>query len=246
MAVLLGIPNEALLRIFHYLPKSVKYPKPQADILSLSLTCRQLAPLAREVLFTAPILHPCKFDIFLTTLFKYPDLRSKIRSLTVESNEIHKGWVISDPERVCAQDWLTSDSERACAQDIGISSRCAGLLRSSDLNEEVKQECIQVLQQEFRWLGNLLSLVLILLPNLSSLYLGGAPFFDLTFLRPVSYQDPDYEDHIRIPPQLSTKITSLELLHHCEWGKGSLSTFFPELRHLVLSSDAVWGASPKT
>jgi hypothetical protein len=84
MAVLLGLPNETLLRIFNYLLQNVKHPKPQADLLNLSLTCKQLAPLAREVLFTAPILHPRKIDIFLVTLFKYPDLQSKIQSLTVE------------------------------------------------------------------------------------------------------------------------------------------------------------------
>ena len=79
MAVLLGLPNEALLRIFHCLPKSVKHPNPQADLLNLSLTCRQLAPLAREVLCTAPILSLGNIHVFLDMLFKYPDLQPKIR-----------------------------------------------------------------------------------------------------------------------------------------------------------------------
>ncbi|OAG16609.1 hypothetical protein CC77DRAFT_1012217 [Alternaria alternata] len=133
MAVLLGLPNETLLRIFNYLLQNVKHPKPQADLLNLSLTCKQLAPLAREVLFTAPILHPRKIDIFLVTLFKYPDLQSKIQSLTVESNKVDGNWVVSDPLRVLAQ-----DSE--------ILSRCAGILRTSALDEEIKQEYTRVLQ----------------------------------------------------------------------------------------------------
>jgi hypothetical protein len=239
MAVLLGLPNEAVLRIFHYLPKSVKHPKPQADLLNLSLTCKQLAPLAREVLFTAPILHPCRIDTFLATIFKYPDIQSKIQSLTVESNKIHRSWMVSDDPRV----W---------GQDAKISLRCAGILQASDLNEGIKQEYCQVLQRKYGWLGNLLSLVLILLPNLSSLSLGGAPFSHPTFLNPVCGQDPylypslSKMDHIRTPPQLSAKLTFLELPSGVRLlgdAKGSRPTFFPELRHLMLSFYAVMGTS---
>ncbi|CAN9417205.1 unnamed protein product [Alternaria alternata] len=238
MAALLGLPNEALLRILHYLPKSVKHPDPRADLVNLSVTCKRLAPLAREILFTASILHPYKIDIFLATLLKYPDLQSKAQSLTLESNKIHGSWVVSH------LNWGVQGSE--------VSSRCAGILHSSNLDEEAKQKCIQVLQRKFPWLGNQLSLVLILLPNLSSLSLGGSQIFDLTFLRPVSDQDSYLSqsdmDYVRIPPQLSAKLTFRELRSgfcHYEEAKESLSTFFPELRHLVLSSDVVWNTSPK-
>ena len=240
MAVLLGLPNEALLRIFHYLLQSVKHPKPQADLLSLILTCKRLAPLVREVLFTTPILHPCKIDIFLTTLFKYPDLQSKIQSLALESNKIHRSWVISDPARVRGQ-------------DAEISSKCAGILHTLKLDEEVKQECIHVLQGKSGWLGNLISLVLILLPNLSSLYLGGTPLSYVNFLQPVLDQNLDLyqkfsrSDHIRISSQVSAKLTFLELprgLQLCGEAKGSLPTFFPELRHLILPYSSVIGTTP--
>jgi hypothetical protein len=239
MAVLLGLPNETLLRIFHYLLQSVKHPKPQADLLSLILTCKRLAPLVREVLFTTPILHPCKIDIFLTTLFKYPDLQSKIQSLALESNKIHRSWVISDPARVRGQ-------------DAEISSKCAGILHTLKLDEEVKQECIHVLQGKSGWLGNLISLVLILLPNLSSLYLGGTPFSGLIYLQSVSEQD-SYRSmsemhHIRIPIQLSAKLTFLELPSGCEFRGGvpkrQLPFFFPELRHLILTSEDFAGIPP--
>ncbi|CAN9439580.1 unnamed protein product [Alternaria alternata] len=133
MAVLLGLPNEALLGIFHCLPKSVKHPKPQADLLNLSLTCKQLAPLAREVLFTAPILHPPKIDMLLATLLKYPDLQSKMRSLTVDASKIHGSWMVVDPGYL----------PRLNAEIVHI---CYGIRRNSDLDEKVKQEYIQVLQ----------------------------------------------------------------------------------------------------
>jgi hypothetical protein len=240
MAVLLGLPNETLLRIFHYLLQSVKHPKPQANLLSLILTCKRLAPLVREVLFTTPILHPCKIDIFLTTLFKYPDLQSKIQSLALESNKIHRSWVISDPARVRGQ-------------DTEISSKCAGILHTLKLDEEVKQECIHILQGKSGWLGNIISLVLILLPNLSSLYLGGTPFSGLTYLQSVSEQDSYRSmsgiDHIRIPTQLSAKLTFLELPSGCEFRGGVPKRqppfFFPELRHLILTSEDFAGIPPR-
>ena len=239
MAVLLGLPNEALLRIFHCLPKSVKHPKPQADLLNLSLTCKQLAPLAREVLFTAPILHPRKIDMLLATLLKYPDLQSKMRSLTVDASKIHGSWMVVDPGYL----------PRLNAEIVHI---CYGIRRNSDLDEKVKQEYIQVLQRKSGWFGNIISLILILLPNLSSLYLGVASIFDLTFSRPPSdrnlYLWLSEISYVHIPPQLSAKLTFLALpsgFRRPEQAKGSLSTFFPELRHLVLCSHVLWETSPK-
>jgi hypothetical protein len=238
MAVLLGLPNEVLLRIFHYLPKSIRHPKPQADLLNLSLTCKRLAPLAREVLFTAPILQLCKIDTFLASLFEYPYLQLKVQSLIVESNKIYRSWVISDP------DCLWDPEEE-------ISSRCAGILHTLILDVEVKQEYIQVLQRESGWVGNLISLVLILLPNLSSLYLGGTPLTSLNFLQPVSdrnldgYRKMSVFDRIHIPPQLSAKLTFLELPSGLQLEKGSVFTLFPELRHLILSCGSFRNFSPR-
>jgi hypothetical protein len=91
MAELLGLPNETLLHIFHYLPQSVKHPKPQADLLNLIVTCKQIAPLALEVLFCAPILESSKIREFLRILFKYEDLQDTIKTLTIETGDALHG-----------------------------------------------------------------------------------------------------------------------------------------------------------
>ncbi|CAN9200368.1 unnamed protein product [Alternaria alternata] len=244
MAVLLGLPNEALLRIFHYLPKSVKHPKPQADILSLSLTCKRLAPLVREVLCTAPILALGNIHMFLDMLFKYPDLQPKIRSLTVEAEELSEMWTVLDGS--------------IPARDAELLSRCVSHVQNLDLDREMKQGWIAILSHECEWPGDLLSLVLTLLPNLSSLYLGGTPLYHLTILEPVleGVADPwplnNHWNCIRIPTQISAKLTSLELPKDFYLPAGvsqfvspELRTYFPELRHLILPSIAVKDTEPK-
>ncbi|CAN9419493.1 unnamed protein product [Alternaria alternata] len=241
MAVLLGLPNEALLRIFHYLPKSVKHPNPQADLLNLSLTCRQLAPLAREVLCTAPILSLGNIHVFLDMLFKYPDLQPKIRSLTVEAKELSETWTVLDH-----------------ASDAELFSRCTSHVQNLDLEEEAKQEWVAILSHKCEYPGDLLSLVLTLLPNLSSLYLGGTPLYHLTFLEPVldapsnPWPSKYHWNCIRIPTQISAKLAFLELPSDFYLPRGvlpfispELRTFFPELRHLILPSIAVEGKIPK-
>ncbi|KAH6864934.1 hypothetical protein BKA58DRAFT_462398 [Alternaria rosae] len=234
------IPDEVLLQILHYLPKSVKHPKPQADVLNALSTCKHLAPLAREVLFCAPILYSSKADHFLASLFQYPDLRSKIRSLTIET-KIRGMCIGPNPSPAISPELLT---------------KAISHISTLDIYQHTKQQFTESLHagNEFDGPSTLLSLVTTMLPNLQELYLGGSILYNFPFLQALftsnsslfPAHNPDLSPLLSL---FSHKLTVLELPNDFRIAPSSQSDYrgsvhgipryFPELRTLMLPSDNV-------
>lgn len=234
------LPNEVLLQILHYLPKSVKHPKPQADVLSALSTCKQLAPLAREVLFCAPILYSSKVNHFLASLFKYPDLRSKIRSLTIET-KIRGICIGPNPIPAISPELL---------------SKAISHISTLDIDQHTKQQFTESLYagNEFDGPSILLSLVMTMLPKLQELYLGGSILYNFPFLQALftsnsslfPAHNPDLSPLLCL---FSHKLTVLELPNDFRIAPSSRSDYrgsvhgihgyFPKLRTLMLPSDNV-------
>ena len=233
------LPDEVLLQILHYLPKSVKYPKPQADLLNALSTCKQLAPLVREVLFCAPILYSSKVDQFLASLFQYPDLRYKIRSLTIET-EIRGMCIGPNP---------------IPALDSELLSKAISHISTLDIDPLTKQHFTESLHagNEYDGPSILLSLVLTMLPNLQELYLGGSILYNFPFLQPLLYHSSLFPAHTPdlgpLLPLFSHKLTVLELPNDFRTSPSSGSNhrgsvhsipkYSPSLRTLMLPSDNI-------
>jgi len=236
---LLELPDEVLLQILHYLPKSVKHPKPQADLLNALSTSKQLAPLAREVLFCASILYSSKVDHFLASLFQYPDLRYKIRSLTIETKI--RGMCIG-PNPIPAL-------------EPSLLSKAISHISTLATDPLTKQHFTESLHagNEYDGPSILLSLVMTMLPNLQELYLGGSILYNFPFLQPLLYHSSLFPAHTPdlgpLLPLFSHKLVVLELPNDFRTSPSSRSDYrgsvhgipkyFPALRTLVLPSDNV-------
>ncbi|KAJ4374984.1 hypothetical protein N0V83_002063 [Neocucurbitaria cava] len=169
-STMLQLPDEILLQITFNLSESVKQPDPQRNLINLALTCKQLAPLAREALCHAPIVQSSKVLPLLRTLFAYPSLRSKARSLTIETKETRCEHTMPHPLPK-----LNSQTLRHCTLTI----------RSLPfVDEETKDWWIADLSACFlQFPGPLICLLISMLPRIEELYLGGSVLFNLPLFR---------------------------------------------------------------
>jgi hypothetical protein len=243
---LLALPEELLLKVAEHLSNSVKYRNPQGDLLNFALTCKSLTPLAREVLFQAPILNSSKTPALLATLIKYPDLQGKIRGLTIESRETRSRQAEPTPIRPL---------------DAGLLRACVEHIRTlPTFNQAIKHAWVaDIKRNEFTYPGTLLSLLFTMLPKLTALYLGGSTLVNFLLFHgplpnvsdakmPAAWSNgPNLTLVLRL---LGPKLKVLELPNSFHispksqsWQAPDVSgilSYFPNLRHLVMPSNAVY------
>lgn len=167
---MLQLPDEILLQITLNLSESVKQPDPQRNLMNLALTCKQLAPLAREALCHAPIVQSSNVLPLLRTLFAYPALRSKARSLTIETKETRSEHTMPHP---------------LPKLDSHMLRHCTLTIRSLPfVDGETKDWWIADLKASFfQFPGPFICLLITMLPRVQELYLGGSVLFNLPLFR---------------------------------------------------------------
>jgi hypothetical protein len=243
---LLALPDVLLLKVAEHLSNSVKYRNPQGDLLNFALTCKSLAPLAREVLFQAPILNSSKTAALISTLFKYHGLRGKSRSLTIESRKTRGRQAEPTPIQS-----LDAGLLRACVEHIHTLPT---------FNQAIKHAWIaDIKRNEFTYPGTLLSLLFTMLPKLTALYLGGSTLVNFPLFHgllpnvsdakmPAAWSNgPNLTLVLRL---LGPKLKVLELPNSFHISPKSQSwqvpdvsgipSYFPNLGHLVVASNAVY------
>ncbi|KAF1848622.1 uncharacterized protein K460DRAFT_364617 [Cucurbitaria berberidis CBS 394.84] len=249
---LLKLPNEILLQIALNLSGSVKQPDPQADLLSFALTCKQLAPLARESLCHAPILQSRKIHMLLKSLYTYPNLRTKTRSLTIETRESRGLQELPTP---------------LPGLEPGLLWQSICEIHTLSIDKETQEWWIADLKAtSFTFPGPLLCLLIALLPHLKELYLGGSSLCNFPLFRNMlpalddinGLQIPflltqisnwDHPNLSCVMNMLSSRLTVLELPNDFRISTNAnawqvaeargIPTYFPELRRLILPSNAV-------
>jgi hypothetical protein len=235
---LLKLPDELLLKITLYLPRTVNHTDPQGDLLSLASTCKRLTPFAREALLQTPAL--------LSMLFKYPDLGGKIRSLAIESKETRGQQAEPTPIPTL---------------DVGLLRDCEAYIRTLLIsNRATKHAWIaDIKRNKFSDPSSLLCVLFTLLPKLTELYLGGSTLIDFPLFRVMlpSVVDAKLPDAWLNAPNLlpvlrllGPKLRVLELPNSFHvsrtaraWQVPDISgipTYFPNLIHLSVSSNAVY------
>jgi hypothetical protein len=175
-SALLQLPDELLLQIALELRDDIAQPDPQRNMRNLATTCKTLTSIAREALFHAPILRSSKADLFLDVLFTYPTLRNKIKSLTIETKE-------AQAEFECVTKYRGEvDNLVPCAiprLKPGLLRNCITEVQKLQIGSETKEWWIADLQATtFPTHGTLLTLILIMLPHVEELYLGGSMLFN--------------------------------------------------------------------
>lgn len=78
---LLDLPQEVLLRLANSMPGTPKERRP--DLQNMAQTNRTFTNVAREALYQHPALHISRVYGLVETLFKYPDLALKVKSLEI-------------------------------------------------------------------------------------------------------------------------------------------------------------------
>ncbi|KAI1517917.1 F-box domain containing protein [Pyrenophora tritici-repentis] len=231
---LLNLPNEVLLQIAGDLQRTVKEHNPHRDLISLALTCKRFPPISQESLYTAPILDSAKVSSFLTSLFRYPDIRIKVHSLTIESKKI-RGQKAITPSRI-----------RGLKPDL--LHHCISQIRTLPMDSDTKEDWITYFNTgTFDPTGLLLGLTLTMLPKLTALYLGSTVFQYLPLLRSVTVlikgtsdpwdSMPNMDDVLQI---LGSQLTTLELLNDTllePWWRMKItgfSTHLPKLTTLAV------------
>ena len=84
---LLRLPPELLPNIAAQVVDSQKDIHHARHLLNLALTCRELAPVAREALCINTMLELRKIGAMLRFLFIHPELLVKIKTLTIETTK---------------------------------------------------------------------------------------------------------------------------------------------------------------
>ncbi|KAF9696363.1 hypothetical protein EKO04_005690 [Ascochyta lentis] len=240
---LLALPAELQVHIATYLSSGVKHAGSSKDLLNLALTCRQLAPIVREVLCTAPVLQSSKVHLLLDFLCMYPHLAKTIKTLTVETKETRKDGTYPVPIPL-----LQSDVLDHCRQHV----------RTLPVRKWTQDTMIASLKAtRFADHGLLLSLLLTTLPRLEQLYLGGSILLNFPILRDLIPNEPEAPagptwaegpDMSWVVAVIGHQLTALELpidfrrtLEDNIWRPLSISRipdFFPNLRWLSIPHTA--------
>ncbi|KAH7378231.1 hypothetical protein BKA66DRAFT_610374 [Pyrenochaeta sp. MPI-SDFR-AT-0127] len=166
---MLRLPDEVLLQIALNLSGTTKNADPERNLLSLATTCKRLAPIAREALCHAPIVRSSKVHVLLETLFKYPSLQNKAKSLTIETKETRCEQVLPTP---------------IPRLSVGLLRNCVQALRALPISEETYHWWVADLQVTiFKFHGPLICLLITMFPKLEELYLGGSVLFNLPLFR---------------------------------------------------------------
>jgi hypothetical protein len=243
---LLALPDELLLKVAEHLSSSVRYRNPQGDLLNFALTCSSLAPLAREVLFQAPILNSSNTAALISTLFKYSGLRGKTRRLMIKSRDTRE---------------QQAQTIRVPALAASLLRACMTHIRSLPLDQATKNAWINELsyRNDYEYSGSLVCVLFTLTPNLTKIYLGGStlvnfPIFHaiLPYIIPVKLPGfwlsvPDLSPVLRL---FGAKLSVLELPSNFHispieqsWQIPEISdipTYFPELKHWVVPANVVY------
>lgn len=211
-AGLLGLPVELQLQILTHLVGDSEGSPRSCNLLDLTLTCRQLASVAREALCLAPVLQSSKVHLMLCFLFKYPSLATKIKKLTVETKETResKAYPVHIPHI-----------------EPEVLEHCKRHVRTLPIQQWTQDNMIASLRADhFEDHGLLLCLLFTMLPQLDELYLGGSILLNFPLFRdmiPNEQKDPDEPEYLIRPdwaagPDLSwittligPKLTALEL-----------------------------------
>ena len=153
---LLQLPPELLLNIAIRLVGDPKDIHNARHLFNLALSCRKLAPIAREALCVNPILESRKVRAMLRFLFVHPELAVKIKTLTIETTEME-----GHEYQSTNLDW---DLWRQCERHIEslpalpfVRNKLKGWLDSGTFIPQL-----------------LLTLLPTVLPNIKQLYFGGA------------------------------------------------------------------------
>ncbi|OAL51864.1 hypothetical protein IQ07DRAFT_394543 [Pyrenochaeta sp. DS3sAY3a] len=163
------LPAELKLKIALNLTGNLKDTHPQKNLRGLALSCKDLWPCAQEALMHAPILQTRNAHLLLANMFRYPELRSKTYSLTVESEE---------PRLLNSM----VEVSRLPKIQVGgrIISECIQEIQRSRINPKFKDAWIGALKPGvFHNVALLLPLIVVMMPRLKELHLGGTALFNI-------------------------------------------------------------------
>lgn len=201
---LLSLPTELQLQIALYLvgdgKRDGKRDCSVRSLLNTALTCQQLASVAREALCTAPVLQSSKADILIAFLFKYPDLPSKIKHLTIETQETRKDKAYPVPIAHLPPSVLSASKRH---------------IRHLPVRKSIQDQLISLLKApRFHDHSIPLALILTLLPCLTHLHLGGSILLNFPLFAALIPNAPDWgsEPHLTwILDLIGPRLTHLEL-----------------------------------
>lgn len=169
-ASLVRLPNELLLSIIDYLPYLPRNRR--TELLTLSTTCKRLHNLATSLLLTTPYVNLTNTRRLVDSYIARPDLALKVCSL-----ELYARDDVTAPDTNPAQPHAQKN-KNPIRKNKQLWKAYTGLVRSTSISTNAQARWKLAIEHEDKkaWIG----LLLAVLPNLKTLYLGGVPlrFFE--------------------------------------------------------------------
>lgn len=246
----LRLPDELLLKVLiglHHRPRDR-----QKDLCSVALVCRQLAPVARDVLLQQPSVHLFNVPSLVRTYFAYPDL-AKARTLELASRSFQPG----DAEQESYERDIDTPPQRVL--DLQSSpvfmKQCTTFIRRPIGELFVgraersmhKGNWIADLKSHDQYQTAYLAILLYMLPNLKHLFLSQMTADKFPTVWNYIHGGPVREMHMGrylelVFEHLTQRLATLELPREHAFGgipfddQGVSLGYFTSLRHLTVSA----------